>query len=245
MSELISVYGSPGSGKTSVALKLAMSTYMNTKDSTVIFISSDITVPTIALLFPNYSPDEVCSLSAVLDKTAITVEELLKNTVTVKSMKDFGCLGFKAGETVFSYPTLTENKIDSLFETLKEVSGYIFADCSCMSNDEISLKALKGADKVIRVMTPDLKGMAWLSANRETDRKDKIDLFNVINITDKDLYLPTEEICVKLNSVATVLPYSRAIKQQMLDGRMYEMSHDKTYNKKIDRLRVQVIGGDK
>ena len=142
MPKLIAFYGSPGGGKTSVALKAAMETYIQTKDEVVAFLSPDTIVPSIALLFPNYSPDEVVSLSEIFDNTAITSESLLKNAVTVKSMKDFFALGFKAGENRFSFPTPTPEKINSLFSALSDVAGYIFFDCTNDETDEISKKAI-------------------------------------------------------------------------------------------------------
>lgn len=230
MAKLIAVYGSPGSGKTTVALKLAMSAYLQTKDESVVFLSPDLTAPSMALLFPNYHPDEICSLSTVLDNTEISSENILKNAVTVKTMKNFCCLGFKAGENKYSFPAPTAEKINTLFDVLGDSFDYVFVDCS---SDEISKKALIKANKVIRVVSPDLKGMTWYSSNKHTDRTENEDLFNVVNITEKELFLPTEEVCTKLHSVAAVLPYSRAVRQQMLDGRMYERLNDKKYNKKM------------
>lgn len=241
MPKLIAFYGSPGSGKTSIALKTAMETYIQTKDEIIAFLSPDMTVPSIALLFPNYAPDEVVSLSDIFDNTAITNESLLKNGVTVKNMKDFFALGFKAGENRYSFPTPTPEKINSLFSALSDVAGYIFVDCTNDEGDEISKKALAVADAVVRIITPDLKGMAWYSSNKNSDRTEGEDLFNVVSVTEKDLYLPTEEVCTKLHSIAALLPYSRALKQQMLDGRMYERLSDKAYTKKIMSLAGKLI----
>lgn len=241
MPKLIAFYGSPGSGKTSIALKTAMETYIQTKDEVIAFLSPDMTVPSVALLFPNYAPDEVVSLSDIFDNTAITNESLLKNGVTVKNMKDFFALGFKAGENRYSFPTPTPEKINSLFSALSDVAGYIFVDCTNDETDEISKKALAMADAVVRIITPDLKGMAWYSSNKNSDRTEGEDLFNVVSITEKDLYLPTEEVCTKLHSIAALLPYSKALKQQMLDGRMYERLSDKAYTKKIMSLAGKLI----
>lgn len=241
MPKLIAFYGSPGSGKTSIALKTAMETYIQTKDEVIAFLSPDMTVPSIALLFPNYAPDEVVSLSDIFDNTAITNESLLKNGVTVKNMKDFFALGFKAGENRYSFPTPTPEKINSLFFALSDVAGYIFVDCTNDETDEISKKALAMADAVVRIITPDLKGMAWYSSNKNSDRTEGEDLFNVVSVTEKDLYLPTEEVCTKLHSIAALLPYSKALKQQMLDGRMYDRLSDKAYTKKIMSLAGKLI----
>lgn len=241
MPKLIAFYGSPGSGKTTVALKTAMETYMQTKDEVVAFLSPDMTVPSIALLFPNYAPDEVVSLSEIFDNTAITSELLLKNAVTVKSMKDFFALGFKAGENRFSFPTPTPEKINSLFSALSDVAGYIFVDCTNDETDEISKKALAMADIAVRVITPDLKGMTWYSSNKNSDRTEGENLFNVINVTEKELYLPIEDVCTKLHSVTAVLPYSKALKQQMLDGRMYDRLNDRAYTKKLQSLVNKIL----
>lgn len=241
MPKLIAFYGSPGSGKTSIALKSAMETYIQTKDEVVAFLSPDVAVPSIALLFPNYAPGEIVSLSEIFDNTAITSELLLKNAVTVKSMKDFFALGFKAGENRFSFPTPTPEKINSLFSALLDVAGYVFVDCTNDETDEISKKALAMADIAVRVITSDLKGMSWYSSNKNTDRTEGENLFNVVNVTEKELYLPTEEICTKLHSIAVLLPYSKALKQQMLDGRMYDRLNDRAYTKKLQSLVNKIL----
>lgn len=241
MAKLIAFYGSPGSGKTSIALKSAIAVYMRTRDERVMFISPDINVPSNALLFPNYKPDEVVSLSTVFDKTEITTEILLQNVITVKNMRDFCCLGFKAGDNKYSFPTPTPEKINSLFAVISDVADYIFADCTSNELDEISKQSLASADIAVRIITPDLKGMSWYSSNKASDRTEGENLFNVVNITHKDLFLPTQEVCSNLNSVTAVLPYSKAVKQQMLDGRMYERLHDKAYVKKLQGIADKII----
>lgn len=241
MAKLISVFGSPGSGKTSITLKLAMETYIGTKDESILVLSPDISVPGAALLFPNYDPNEICSLSTIFDNTAISAETLLKNTVTVKAMSNFGFLGFKAGDNRYSFPKPTPDKINALFNAISEIAGYVFVDCTGDFNDEISQKALSSADIQIRVISPDLKGMSWYSANKNTERTEEKDLFNVVNVSERELYLPTEEVCTKLHSIAALLPYSRGIKQQMLDGRMYERLGDKAYNKRLQSLVKKII----
>ncbi len=241
MPKLIAFYGSPGSGKTSIALKSATETYMQTKDEVIAFLLPDMTAPSIALLFPNYAPDEVVSLSEIFDNTTITNESLLKNAVTAKNMKDFFALGFKAGENRYSFPTPTPEKINALFSALTDEAGYIFVDCTNEKDDEISKKALAVADVAVRIITPDLKGMSWYSSNKNSDRTEGENLFNVVNVTERELHLPTEEVCTKLHTIAALLPYSRALKQQMLDGRMYERLNDKAYTKKIQNLLSKII----
>ena len=237
MAKMIAFYGSPGSGKTSISLKAAVELYCATKDERILFLSPDLNVPSIGLLFPNYSPEEVRTISDLLDKTEIKEENLYSSIVTVKSMKDFGCLGFKSGDSSLSFPQPDKGKLNELFSALSDNAEYIFVDCSNDSRDFLSRKALSVADIVIRTLTPDLKGMAWLSSHKSTGgRTEKENFFNIVCVTDNDLYNPTEEICTKLNSILAVMPYSKSLKQQMLDGRMYERLNDKAYNKKIKTI---------
>lgn len=239
MAEIIAFYGSPASGKTSIALKTAMEIYCSTKDEKVVFLSPDLNVPSIGLLFPNYNPDDVCTLSKVLDSTDISDESLLTNAVTVKSMKDFLCFGFKAGENKYSFPVITQDKLIELFNCLMDISGYIVVDCSSDESDAVSRKALSIADKVVQIVTPDLRGITWFSSNSE--KRDNIDLINIINITDKDLFFPVDEIGSKVGNIYTVIPYSHNLKQQMLDGRMYERLNDRQFGKKAKAIAERLI----
>lgn len=237
MAEVIAFYGSPGSGKTTVALKAAMESYVGgSGNEYVLFVSPDLNVPSNALLFPNYRPDELGTLSRILDSTGISSEAVLKNIVTVKSMKDFGCLGFMAGENRFSFPTPTADKINALFTEINSLAGYVFIDCTADSEDSISRKALQVADKVVRVLSPDLKGMSWLSSRKGEPET----LINVVNVTEKELLLPVNEVCNQLKA-PFVLPYSRALKQQFLDGEMHKMLPDKRYRKSMKALVKELL----
>lgn len=242
MAKVIAFYGSPGSGKTSVSLKSAMELYCSTKDARIAFLSPDFIVPSIGLLFPNYSPDDIYSLSSIIDNTDITEETLIEHTVSVNSMKDFGFFGFKSGEGEFSFPSLNEQKISALFNALSDYAEYVFVDCSNDSKDSISKRALANADVAVRVMSPDPKGMAWFSVNKDTHgRIEGKNIFNVICVTDNELFMPTEEVCTNFNSILAVMPHSKSLKQQMLDGRMYERLNDKSYNRKIKNIISRII----
>lgn len=242
MAKIIAVCGAPGSGKTTVAFKLAQEVYISTSDCSVTFISPDITVPTIGMLFPNYKPDSLFSLSSVLDSTDISSDLLLENLVTVKNMKNFGCLGFKSGDSKYSFPTPTKEKVKNLLDVLAATDGYVFVDCTNEDTDLISKQALARADHIIQVITPDLKSMTWLNSYG-----DKIitsgteQSLKVINITEHELYIPLEDVCTHLKNVAYVLPYCRQVKQQLLDGSLYERLNAKEYKKRLSALVNRVI----
>ena len=56
--KIITVWGSPHSGKTTFAFKLAQSLYERSR-ATVIVLFCDITTPTLPILFPNHKATEL------------------------------------------------------------------------------------------------------------------------------------------------------------------------------------------
>ena len=241
MPKIIAFYGSPGSGKTTVAFKTALLTYSCTPEAKILFLSPDMTVPSIALLFPNYRPEEVLTLGQILDATDVGETAVFKNMVTVERKEDFACLGFKSGDNILSYPTPTDDKIDSLFRTLKGIADYIIVDCTDRSDDKISKRALLEAEVKFRVISADPKGMAWFSSMKTVPSFADDKAYNIVNTLEKDLFLATEEVCSTLGTVIAIMPYSKGIKQQMIDGRLYEDLKDRAYNNKLEHLLSKII----
>ena len=62
-----------------------------------------------------------------------------------------------------------------------------------------------------------------------------------ICVTDADLYMPIDEAKAQLHDVRFTIPYSRAVKQQMLDGNLYEVVNDKKFNDKFKAIVEKVV----
>ena len=102
MSKLIAVWGTPDSGKTTFATKLARSIYEEYQ-STVIVVYADNETPALPVVFSNYKKEDMFSVGAALAKTDVTQEDVVKQLVTVKDKQNFGFLGFTDGENRFIY----------------------------------------------------------------------------------------------------------------------------------------------
>lgn len=107
MSKMIAVCGSPGSGKTTAALKIAQELYYE-KKGVILFLSPDMSVPAMAYIFPHCKDSDLFSIGKALDKTDIFKEDVMKQIVSVKTMLNFGFLGYKAQENKFSYHRLNK-----------------------------------------------------------------------------------------------------------------------------------------
>ena len=226
MSKMIAVCGAPGSGKTTAALKIAEEIYYAKKGS-VIFLSPDLNVPCLAYIFPNCKEAELYSVGVALDRTDIYREDVLRQMNHVKTMENFGFLGYKAGENSFSYPKATEDKI--------------VVECAGNADELISSMAKSHADRLIQLITPDLRCMAYYSSNAGMFEMSASNRIKVMNIADKDLFLPITEVANHFKGVDFTLPFSKALKQQTITGTLSERLPDAKYRSVAAGIAKAVI----
>lgn len=240
MSKIIAVCGSQGSGKTTAALKVAQEIYYG-KNGSVIYFSPDLNVPCMAYLFPHSKESELYSIGVALDKTDITREDVVKQIVTVKTMRNFGFLGFKNGENRYSYPHPTEDKITDLFQAMRDIADFVVVDCTSDPDDLISNMARVDAETVVQMITPDLKCLAYYASQADQFVGIGDRCMKVMNIQEKDLYLPIQEVKGHFRDVNVVLPYSRALKQQAITGTLSERIGDTKYRAAAAMVAKAVI----
>ena len=233
MSRMIAVYGSPDAGKTTFAMKMAQEIYAM-QNCTVIYISSDLRIPSLPILFPRRKNTELYSLGTALESPEVTENTILSAINTPKGQSNFGCLGYKAGENVYTYPSLTEDKIIALFTIVRNLADYIVVDCTCDPDDLLSVMALDSADLPLRLISPDLKSMAYFASQMPLYLSRGINVENhaiVLNTPNADLYMPDEAVKKHFSNIIASIPYSRRVKLQMLEGEVPQMVSDNAYRK--------------
>ncbi len=242
MSKIITIWGSPNSGKTSFAVKLALSIYKHYSKS-VLVLHTDTVTPTLPILFPNYKSDDLHSIGITLSKTDVTQTELLKSIVSVKEKANLGFLGFKDGENKYTYPRFDEIKAILLLTLMRSISDYVIVDCTSDSDNVLSMAAISQSDTVIRLATPDLKSMSFYSSQLPLYMDPKYhckELIQGLQIIDNALFLPVDEAKVYFREVQFVLPYCREIKRQMLDGKLLDGVSNKKYNAVLHAITDKV-----
>ena len=238
MSKMIAVCGSPGSGKTTASLKIAQELYYE-KKGTILFLSPDINIPAMAYIFPHSKDSDLFSIGKALDKTSIFKEDVMKQIVSVKTMLNFGFLGYKASENKYSYPRPTEDKVLALFRAMKEL--LTFRGLTAGPDDLISRMAMTEADSVVQMITPDIKCMGYYSSQADIFNSVADRSIKVLCICDHDLYLPTDEVKTHFKTVDYTLPYSRPLKQQVITGTLSERLADRKYREQIAEIAKKVV----
>ncbi|MEG2053756.1 MAG: zeta toxin family protein, partial [Oscillospiraceae bacterium] len=130
MLKTLAVWGSPGSGKSTVSLALAWELVKDKQN--VLVVNTDCTVPNLPVYLPMLKTNEDgnASIGTVLD-SANRTQETLKNKIHLHEKS--ACLGFMAlesGETPLSYKTFEKSKKYSFLKLLQaQPVDYIIFDC--------------------------------------------------------------------------------------------------------------------
>lgn len=242
MGKFITVWGSPNSGKTTLALQMA-SKIARTKSAQTILICPDYETPVLSYLFPFRQKKDLASLGETLSKVNVVTEDIFENMVVPKGNENLGILGFKDKENRFSYENFTVESITDAFNELRAVADYIIIDCtSNLENNLISNIACRLSDIGIRLKTPDLKCLSWYGSQMEIYNSQHYNVGNqieVLNINDASVN-PTE-FEATTEGTKFVLPYSKDLKSRMQEGKLTETTKDSKYNKVLDSIIGEVI----
>ena len=156
-------------------------------------------------------------------------------------MEGLGYLGFKAGENKYSYPRPTEDKVRQLFRCMRELADYVVVDCSSDRTDLLSAMARNEADTIIHVTSPNLKTMCYYASNADQFESLSNSTLQIINIQDKDIYLPLQEVNNHFKGIPYMLPYCRDIKQQAITGTLAQMLPDRAYRAVVKEIAKAVM----
>lgn len=204
--KVLAVMGSPGSGKSTTAVKLALSLAAHRKN--VIIVFCDPFTPVIPGIIPaGVAHDR--SLGSLLTAPSLIQKDILDSCVPVRESGYISLLGYRAGESLMQYPQITRDKVIEFFVSLRYLADYVIIDCSSVFEaDPASIIAIEVADAVLRLGTASLKGISYyqthmpmLADSRFRKETHKIAIGNLKVGQD------WEAVSSQYGAVSYVLPY--------------------------------------
>jgi len=242
---VLAVWGSPGSGKTTVAVKLAK--YLADKRKNVVLLLCDMTAPMLPCICPPSDLEYEKSLGSILAAAHVNEALIKHNMITHKKLSYLTILGMLKGENEYTYPPYSENQARELIENLREIAPFIIIDCgSYIANDILSALALMEADSVLRLANCDLKSISYLSSQLPLLRDSKWDADKQYKIgSNLKPQQGLDHISQALGSVAFKLPYSEELEGQYLAGNLFEdlsMKDSRPFRKEIEKIAKEVFG---
>ena len=221
MSKIITVWGNPGCGKSMFCCNLAKVLTADKKKALV--INADSSTPMLPVWMPERMIETASSIGNVLTGLEINNALIAERVVILKEYPFIGVMGYAAGENPFSYPELKYEKIKLFITEASKLVDYIILDCSSNMLNFFTPSAIEAADMVIRIVTPDLRGLNYLKAHKAllTDEKFHYDK----HLTFAGLARPFHAIDEMDNLIGGfdgLLPYSKEIERCGTSGQMFK-----------------------
>lgn len=242
---VLAVWGSPGSGKTTVAVKLAK--YLADKKKNVVLVLCDMTAPMLPCIC---SPSELeCekSLGSILSATHVTEPLVKYNMITHKKMDYLTMIGMLKGENEYTYASYSKVQAIEFIEALRKIAPFVIIDCgSYIANDILSAVSLLECDGALRLANCDLKSISYLSSQLQLLQNSKWD-------TDKQYKVASnvkpnhsvDHMAGAMGSVSFQLPYSEELEEQYLSGNLLAdmtLKNSRPFRKEIEKIAKEVFG---
>lgn len=236
--KIIAVWGSPGSGKTSLAVR--MTTAFSEEGKQVMLVCSDITAPDMPVLIPN---KELATMGGLWNNLNCNSELILKSCV-VTGLKNIGILGYKAGENVFSHSDYTKENVFKVYNELENMADYVIVDCvSYFAYNMLSAVALEAADIVVRIGEATLKSFSFFDSNLPLLADGRYGKDEHIRILAKTKSFQARELAKSRLGSEIEIPYSGELELMMLEGRMFRKKmEDDAYTDGIHRILCKIEG---
>lgn len=222
MAKVISVWGSPGSGKSIFSCALAK--HLSKGKKKVIIISSDNEVPMLPFWLPSTEVDRSMSLGNIMSSLTITSSLVASKVVMLKKYPFIGLIGYTANDTPLTYPDYSTQKIRDIINESKGLVDYIIIDCSSNSNNLFTPISIEMADTVIGIFTPDLKGIGYFKSHKAilNDVKFKFEEHIFLAGLARPFH-PIEEIEQLFGGFKASIPYHKEIEKICLEGGMFDI----------------------
>ena len=243
--QVLAIWGSPGCGKTTTAVKLAK--YLAGKKKNVILLLCDMTAPMLPCICSPGELESEHSLGSVLAAARVSESLVKHNLITHKRYDCLTFLGMLRGENEYTYPPYTANQASELIQCLRNIAPYVIIDCgSYIANDILSAVALMESDAVLRLVNCDLKSVSYLASQLPLLRDNKWDADKqykvACNVKTNEASDHVEQV---LGNVTFKIPNSRELASQILAGNLLadlSLRDSKGFRKEMEAICREVFG---
>lgn len=215
------MFGSPGSGKTTLALAIAGRFAAQKRN--VILVSSDKVVPNLRVLLPNVQTDKSFSMGTLLLQPELT-QAMVSQKLAFHPQSDcLACTALATGDNPITYPPLFEpKKIIALLRILAGLADEVIVDgTSNPTADSVTLTALEVSARTLCTITPDRKGVEYMPAMLAVLRDEKYRTGEQLRILSPVREVsPVKEIRGLIEDIFSTLPYSPEVEDKFLSGRL-------------------------
>lgn len=237
MSKVITVWGSPGSGKSMFCCILSKALTRDKRK--VIIINAEISVPMLPVWLPDQIVETGASIGQVLSAVEIDTSLVASHVTVLKSYPFIGLMGYSAGENPLSYPELQYGMVLQLIAAAAKLVDFVILDCSSNMTNVFTPAAIESGDVIVRILTPDLKGINYLKAHQPLLVDGRFRYYE--HITFAGMARPfhaLEEMDHIIGGFDGLLPYGKEIDRCATEGGMFHAINccNSKYTASLDKV---------
>lgn len=221
MSKTITVWGSPGSGKSMFCCILAKALTRDKRKA--IIISGEPGIPMLPVWLPEQITTSAVSIGQVLTSVEIDTSLVASHVTVLKSYPYIGLMGYCAGENPLSYPEADYQMALQLISSAKRLVDYVILDCGSAMTNVFTPAAIESGDLVLRILTPDLKGINYLKAHQPLLADERFHYHE--HMTFAGMARPFhafDEMGYMIGGFDGLLPYGKEIDRCATEGGMFQ-----------------------
>ena len=236
---MLAVWGSPGSGKTITAVKIAK--MLSARKKNVILLLCDMAAPMLPCICPADALESKGSLAGVLAAARISENLIKHNLVTFKRNSCLAVLGLLERQNEYSTPPFTQKQVAELLDGLRQIAPYVIVDCgSYIANDILSAVALMEADSILRLANCDPKSVNYFASQLPLLDGPEWDMDKQYKVASNvKPYQAADHIGKVLGDTAFVLPYSQELEEQYLAGNLLAdltLKDSRPFRKELEKI---------
>jgi MinD superfamily P-loop ATPase len=221
MGKIITIWGSSGSGKSMFSCVLAKALTRDKKKA--IIINADANTPMLPVWLPDQLTETSASIGNVLSSVEIDTALVASKVTVLKSYPFIGLMGYTAGENPLSYPAVKYDMALNLISNASKLVDYVIIDCSPNMTNFFTPAAIDSADTIVRILTPDLKGINYLKAHEPLLVDARFRYGDHISFAGMARpFHAIEEMGHIIGGWTGLLPYGKEIDRCATEGGMFE-----------------------
>lgn len=239
---IIAVWGSPYSGKSTIATKLAKE--LTKKEKNVGIVYADYRLPMLPLVVDKASYEEIpFSVGELLQLENVT-EDIISEKTNLIHNEFLGIYGYKYGENEYSYPDTSKEQVKKFLDKLIQIYDYVIVDCtSSLSTNMLSATSMLEADVIIKISDVTNKSVIFYSSSKNVLENPILQDKKQINIINKIESIELEQYDFG-NNIKMHIPYTKEVIDQNILGNLFkglEYKQSRKFREAISKIADEVL----
>lgn len=241
--KIITVWGSPGSGKSLLATALAA--ILAEKNANVIVFNGDTLVPSLKMFCPSKVIDSKKSIGPLLMSGRYDDAAFAERLISHPECEYIAYAGMAPTDTYITYSEFERPYVIQMANKMAQLADYVIIDgLSNPLKDMMTLIGLEISDIIIRVITADTKGILYQDAARSIYREAKYKMDEHITILGNvhDVS-PVSEVMSVSGKYDFILKYSPEVENHFIAGQLIKdlkTSQGRSFEKNVRKLARRI-----